>query len=945
MISKWTHFFTALAGLWIFVYSMGTSPYLHAGVNRGVKAFTENRGQVKDQYGNFRQDIDFKLAGMHTNVFVGKGKILYQWMEPRIKAVQEDARALLLPPGGRMPVVEWHMNRMEMNLQGYNPGALVEKEAKVAYTERYYGPITEQEGALISGYRKVIYKDIYPSIDWVIYIKDQGIEYDFIVREGGKVGDIRMAYSGADRLLLEQDGSLTVKCPAGIISEKAPYTFQQDGHIVASRFHLEGNQVAFVTANYEGTLTIDPKVQWGTYIGGSNIFDEVNTSYGDAKGNVYIVGQTTSASNIATTGAYQMNILGLVDAYMMKFDAKGVALWGTYYGGNGLDRGQAVTGDTTGHVYMVFISPEPSGLATAGTHQTVNGGGIDAVIAKFDENGKRVWATYYGGAEDDSPFNMVSDGQYLYIGGQTPSADKIATPGAFQVSAGGGARDLDMFLTKFTVDGQQVWGTYYGGMENDHWGYCALDKEGNVYLSGMTIGSAGLATTGSYQANRAGDYDGVLAKFNKDGVRLWATYYGGTGEEWVSSVTCDKEGNAYMAGMTKSAAGIATANSYQSQIGSTTAPDNFIVKFNKEGQRQWATYYGGAEEEGTNAYLGIMGEKDLIMTSATMSFSGIATADAIQPNYVGGNEIYIARFSLDGQRQWASYLGDGGEELNGRPSISGSNLYVNGASSSPTGIATPGSYIDTYPLPLLYSGMLVKYCFSVLPETGMIRGRDSICPSAIQEYQLAWQDDIDGCIWDLPEGWLGNSDSFRIDVTAGAESGIISVRMIRCGDTSDASTFPVYVYPTENPVITVDGFTLGTATSYESYQWLFNDQLIPGADKDKLVVSENGHYRVIVTNSYGCTDTSDAYEVTNVGLNQQKTLGGQYRIYPNPAQRVLYVQTAEPLHLIISSIDGKHMLQGYGREINIEALPPGSYFILLKNKQGQFRYAERWVKY
>src|SRR5579872_3804655 len=42
--------------------------------------FIENKGQVKDQYGNPRNDIQFKIpAANGLNIFIGKGQLHYQW--------------------------------------------------------------------------------------------------------------------------------------------------------------------------------------------------------------------------------------------------------------------------------------------------------------------------------------------------------------------------------------------------------------------------------------------------------------------------------------------------------------------------------------------------------------------------------------------------------------------------------------------------------------------------------------------------------------------------------------------------------------------------------------------------------------------------------------------------------------------------------------------------
>ncbi|RYZ29550.1 MAG: hypothetical protein EOP49_40500, partial [Sphingobacteriales bacterium] len=54
--------------------------------------------------------------------------------------------------------------------------------------------------------------------------------------------------------------------------------------------------------------------------------------------------------------------------------------------------------------------------------------------------------------------------------------------------------------------------------------------------------------------------------------------------------------------------------------------------------------------------------------------------------------------------------------------------------------------------------------------------------------------------------------------------------------------------------------TLSTSTTGTSFQWLKNDQVIPGATTSSYVATETGNYRVAVTNS--CIDTSSVIAVT-----------------------------------------------------------------------------------
>ena len=123
----------------------------------------------------------------------------------------------------------------------------------------------------------------------------------------------------------------------------------------------------------------------------------------------------------------------------------------------------------------------------------------------------------------------------------------------------------------------RLWGTYYGGTEDETDGQCSADKAGNVFLAGTTESLNNIASSGSYQDTLTGTTDGFLAKFNAAGQRQWGTYFGGGSEELFSCIV-DKSGNIYVAGDTHSTSGIASPGAHQTVYGGGQY-DCYIEKF------------------------------------------------------------------------------------------------------------------------------------------------------------------------------------------------------------------------------------------------------------------------------------------------------------------------------------------------------------------------------
>ena len=88
---------------------------------------------------------------------------------------------------------------------------------------------------------------------------------------------------------------------------------------------------------------------WGTYYGGLN-YNEITDVKIDSQNNIVLCGITHAETNISTVGAHKTNLTGISDAFLVKFNAIGTRLWGTYFGGQDHESALALDIDSLNNI-------------------------------------------------------------------------------------------------------------------------------------------------------------------------------------------------------------------------------------------------------------------------------------------------------------------------------------------------------------------------------------------------------------------------------------------------------------------------------------------------------------------------------------------------------------------------------------------------------------------
>src|ERR1043165_8332738 len=608
--------------------------------------FIENKGQVTDQYHQPRPDIDYMLnAAPGLSVFIGKGNIHYQFYTTSTGPDKEKEYT-------------YKGYRLDVELVGANPNAEVKSFGKTAFHQSFFNRHMAGKTAIANSCSELRFTEIYPGVDWRIFIANGHVKYEFILQPGADAAAIKIRYKGAKKLHIDREGALVAQTPMGLITEDAPVCFEDlNGQMinVKSRFVLKGNVLTYQVPTHKGRFVIDPSLMWSTYYGGSAEEASGGIAY-DGKGGLYTTGNTGSPSNIATIGNHQPPVVSFQkDVYLAKFDTAGTLLWGLYYGGAGFEMANAITTDKAGFVYISGYTTSDTGISTPGCHQPAMGAPShrDAFLTKVDSDGAIVWGTYYGGFYDETGYGVgVDSAGNVYMGGETASTTDISTAGSFQPAKSGASYYSDLFLVKFNSDGVRLWGTYFGSAYNEMVGHLAVDDTGTVYISGRADGG-GLATPGAFQSVTRGNGDVLLARFSPDGQRQWATYMGSYSYDHVFGMVLDRFGYLYLTGNV-SDNGMATPGVSQTVLGGTN--DAYLCRFASNGHRSWYTYYGGTGgENGFSVCTDTAG--GAFIAGGVTSPDSIATPFSYQPVSPNAFVSYVAHFDSTGQQLWGTYWG------------------------------------------------------------------------------------------------------------------------------------------------------------------------------------------------------------------------------------------------------------------------------------------------
>ncbi|MBC8146113.1 MAG: SBBP repeat-containing protein, partial [bacterium] len=365
---------------------------------------------------------------------------------------------------------------------------------------------------------------------------------------------------------------------------------------VASRFVVHDDVLRIDVADYDvsQTLIVDPELIWATYCGGSGSEQHgagLPTQGIDGDGATTMAAYTMSTNFPVNTGMLQTTFGGYTDDVLVRFRRNGTKDWSTYFGGSGYEYGGGVAVDGAGNVYHTGHTWSADLPVSTNAMQSSRAGASDSFIIKLDSNGTRIWSTYFGGSGTETYTAIALDSaEHFYLLTSSFSND-IATTGAFQTSLAGSS--WNVAVARFDTSCTLRWCTLSG--EGVAIGI-AVDRDDHVFYSGHAYSGFFPTTTGAYQTTVQGEHDAFLASLDSTGSQRWATFIGGDEDDVGYGIATDDSLNVTLVGYTYSTDYPVTTGAFQTTNGGGSH-DGFVSSFTSGGALRWSTYYGGSTYE------------------------------------------------------------------------------------------------------------------------------------------------------------------------------------------------------------------------------------------------------------------------------------------------------------------------------------------------------------
>nr|KXH74787.1 MAG: hypothetical protein AM324_15570 [Candidatus Thorarchaeota archaeon SMTZ1-83] len=418
-------------------------------------------------------------------------------------------------------------------------------------------------------------------------------------------------------------------------------------------------------------LGLTAEMTYSTYFGGPE-YDEDPHIATDSEGNVWIALSTSSDNLDTSPNAFNDTYSGSTDIFVIKLDGRnGSVLYSTYLGGSFYEVPMDIKIDSEDNVWICGETGSSNFPTTVNAYNSTMWGSIDMFIFSLSgKNGSLLYSSYVGGSGVESALSLDVDSEgNVWATGITDSDDFPMSPSSLYPVYNG---SFDAVLFQLSKNGTtMLYSTFFGGTDDDRGHKVMVDSSDDVWVSGTTNSVVFPVTSDAYNNETSGGRDIFLLKLAGDGnTLLYSTFFGGSGNEDVMSITSDNSGNVWGTGSTTSGIFPTTPNAYDSSYGGSY--DCIVFQFADNGSLLYSTYLGGSDQDYGRS-IAIDRNNAVWISGDTSTDTFPTTPDAYNQTYSGVRDAFLLSIAPNGTAlYYSTFLGGSDSEVFSRLALDSS---------------------------------------------------------------------------------------------------------------------------------------------------------------------------------------------------------------------------------------------------------------------------------
>jgi hypothetical protein len=319
----------------------------------------------------------------------------------------------------------------------------------------------------------------------------------------------------------------------------------------------------------------------------------------DAFGSVFVIGTFSGQTDFDPgPGETSLTSNGDEDIFVLKLDAGGNFVWATALGGRKSDSGEAIFVDVRGFVYTtgsfegeMDVDPDPDR-----TLMLYSQGEDDIFVVRYSNSGelRRAWSM--GGSQDAVGRDIAVDGAgNVFIAGDFLGRIDLDHNNTTDEHRSEGHEDI--FVVKYNDNAGWVWSAVVGGRGEDERPAVAVDRSGNVYLTGTFEVSANVKAKGTvYTLVSRGQEDFFLLMLDSAGNFVWAEGIGGPGADRGEDILVDGRGDLHVTGSFRGPVDFDPGPGQTLLTSANDSSDVFVGRYASGGQFYAVRAFSGPQE-------------------------------------------------------------------------------------------------------------------------------------------------------------------------------------------------------------------------------------------------------------------------------------------------------------------------------------------------------------